>query len=154
MFERLETIKGLPQIRSISHGAVICHQQRVVVLDQWAHRIGQLCGRRRAIFGQRNAAQCEDYFREYRLVDCQSRHGKRGQRGPMRWMCVTHSFHVGPLAVNQKVHGQFARRATFIQLPAFEISDRDQVVGHSSFASHGRRRQDPSIIQTHAHISI
>jgi len=42
--ERLETIEGLPQIRSVSDCSMIRHQQSVVMLDQWLHRIGQLSG--------------------------------------------------------------------------------------------------------------
>src|SRR6266480_3930934 len=38
VFKRLQSIESLPQVRTISDGAVVSHQQRIVMFDQWPHR--------------------------------------------------------------------------------------------------------------------
>ena len=67
---------------------------------------------------------------------------------------MTDSFHVRPLAINQKVHRQLARGSLIIQRAAVKIRNRNQVFRHPAFAGHRWRRQDAAVLKLHAHISV
>jgi uncharacterized protein YktB (UPF0637 family) len=56
--------------------------------------------------------------------------------------------------VDQKVHRQLARGASFIQCPSLNVRDGDQIFRHPAFARHRRRSEDAPIIKPDAHISI
>src|ERR1043166_6691980 len=57
VFQGFEAVEGLPHVRAVGDRAVVRHQKRVVVLDERAHRLGQLVGRGRAVLGERDAAE-------------------------------------------------------------------------------------------------
>ena len=130
---------------------MIRHQQRVVMLDQRAHYVGQLFSRRCAVFGKRHTTKGQNDFRENWLIDWQS---SDGEGGPVRRMSVTDGPHVGPLAVNQEVHSEFARRATIVQRATFKISDGQQVFSISTLASHRRRRQHATVFEQHTNVAV
>ena len=44
VLERFQAIECLPSISAVGNGAMISHQQRVVMLNQRAHRLAQLVG--------------------------------------------------------------------------------------------------------------
>src|SRR5688572_2431850 len=98
MFECFKSIKRLPKICSVGNGAMVGHQQSIVMFDQRPHRIGQLVGRRGPVLCQRNTAESQDYFGKNWLIDWQT---GDGERRPIWRMSVTHGLYVWPLAINQ-----------------------------------------------------
>jgi hypothetical protein len=52
------------------------------------------------------------------------------------------------------MHRKLARRFALVECFAFEIRDRDQILGHSSFARHRRRREDAAVIKSHTYIAV
>src|SRR6266699_1052171 len=118
-----------------------------MMLDQRAHRVGQLFGRRCAIFGERDTTKRQNDFRKNWLIDWQS---SDCEGGPMRRMSVTDGLHVWPLAINQQVHRKFARRAAAVQRATFEISYRQQVFSHPTLASHRRRCEHVTVYKQSA----
>src|SRR5256885_10007975 len=64
LFPYTTLFRSLPEIGSVSHRAMIRHQQRVVMLNQRTHRIAQLIGRWRPVFSQRHTTRSEEHTSE------------------------------------------------------------------------------------------
>src|ERR1051325_1099996 len=121
------------------------------MFDERLHLSCQFVSRRRSVPSERHATECQDNFRKDWLIDRESRNSKRS---PVRRMSVTNSFHIRTLAIDQQVHRELARRFSLVELVAFEIRDRDQIVGHATLARHRRRGEDTTVVETDADVAI
>ncbi len=152
MLDRLHAEKRGQQIRSARYRAMIRQQQSVVVRHEWLQRGAQLGRSRRSILHQRNLAEPDNHFGKQRLIQRASRHGET-RCG--RWMRVTNRVHVGPHAIEQKMHCQFGRRfAVPRNLPPFEV-DGDQIFGRQHAFVHARRRgQNSDVVQPDGEVAL
>ena len=86
---------------------MVREQQPVVRLDVFADRCRQFRGGRRAVLGDRNAAERRDHLGQH---GARQRDAGDGEAGGHRRMRVHHGVDVGPVAVNLEVHRQLGRR--------------------------------------------
>lgn len=64
LLKSLHAIDGVSKISSKCHSAVVAEQERLVILQEWRHRIGDVVGSWHAERNVSDAAQDDHGFRE------------------------------------------------------------------------------------------
>lgn len=66
-----------------------------------------------------------------------------------------HCIHVWTIAVDEQVHGDFARHIPVTVDALSQCIDDDQVLGrHHALAHHGRRTQKVTVTQAHGDVAV
>ena len=143
---------GARQVFAVSHDSVVRHEYRVVLGHERLECVGQFRRPRRAVLGERNAAEPDHHLTDQRLGQGTPRCSESGSGGRV---CVHNSLHVGAQFVNQQMHADFAGNvAASGQLAAFSVNDHQVGGTHSAFAYGRGSNQDTAAVQTNREIAV
>ncbi len=152
MLHRLHLVVGVHDVGADGGGAVVLEEVGVVVVDPLPDGLGDLRAAGRAVFGDGDAAEGDDHFREDAVGQGNAGDGEAGGGGRVG---VDHGVDVGPLPVEEDVHADLGGGGLQpADLPALEVGD-DEVLGLEEALGHaGGCGEDAVVVEAAGDVAV